>query len=328
MGKVTLVQVAEHAGVSPSSVSRYVNDPHSIKPIPALRIEKAIKELGYIPNTFAQGLKRGQSNIIGVIVPQLGPFYVRICSALSDFFYQNRYLLFICETNNDPKREQYYINSLIGQQAAGILAATSGQNDDFLRDLQRHYPHILMLDNSADLPFDSVYENNRESSYLLTKYMIEQGHRKFIVLTHYGRTPNMTHRLNGVCQALQEAGLDIEDMYRQTEDTYKNFESTLQELMAQTPRATAIISLSPYILETCLITLSKMRKSIPEDIALAGYALEDFGARYKVDLPCVIQDPYDHGIQAGAIMLRRLKKPKDMAPVKQYCLKTRLHLPG
>lgn len=131
MKKVTIKDAAKASGVSGSSVSRYINNPGSINPIPAMNVAKAIRELGYIPNTYAQSLKKGHGNTIGVLVPGLGPFFSSVCTAFSDFFYQHHYLLFICNTGDEPEKERYYVNALLGQRVAGLLIAPSGRNSDF-----------------------------------------------------------------------------------------------------------------------------------------------------------------------------------------------------
>lgn len=80
--KVTIKDVAALAGVSISSVSRYLADPKSIQPLAADNIKNAIRELQYEPNSFAQNLKRGKSNVIGVVVPHyediLSPTDIRL----------------------------------------------------------------------------------------------------------------------------------------------------------------------------------------------------------------------------------------------------------
>lgn len=328
MNKVNIKDVAAYAGVSPSSVSRYISNPNSINPIPAMKIEQAIKTLGYIPNTFAQSLKRGHSNTVGFIVPVLGPFYSQICSALSDFFYQHHYLLFICETQDEAEKERYFINSLLGQQVAGLIIAPSGGNDAFLQKINQQFTNIILLDNYNDkLPFDSVYEDNYDSSYRLTKHLLEKGHRHIISLFRSELSTNTKQRMQGASKAFEEMNLDFQNSYIQYIDrNEKNFSQMISSLLTKTPKPTAIIAYSPLYLENTLTAINQLGLVVPQDVELAGYTLDDFSIKYKMDIPSVIQTPYDMGLIAGDMLLKKLRKGGGGLP-KEHCIPMRLNLP-
>ena len=93
--KVTIREVAELAGVSISSVSRYLADPKSIQPLAAYNIKNAINELQYEPNMFARNLKRGQTQIVGLIVPHMEYFFGKICHVVSDYFFERKYITYM-----------------------------------------------------------------------------------------------------------------------------------------------------------------------------------------------------------------------------------------
>lgn len=322
--------VARQAGVSVSSVSRYINDPNSINPIPALNIEKAIRELGYIPNTYAQSLKRGGSRTIGVIVPGLGPFFSSVCTALSDFFFQHKYLLYICETGEDTEREQYYIRALVGHQVAGLLIAFSGHAEIQINELNRQFPNVVMFDQHAgQYNIDSVCEDNYNSSYELTKYMISRGHRRFVLLFRTQFSTNTPHRIEGTTKALKEAGLDINDMCVHFDiQTEQQLHERIWESQHLTPRPTAIIGYSPLITENAMIALNRLNIKVPDEIDLAGYTLREFNAKFNFEIPSVIQRPYELGIRAGDVLLRKLRRTGESAPPRHYRLQPEILLPN
>lgn len=329
MKRITVKDVASRAQVSISSVSRYINDPTSINPIPALKIGQAIKELGYIPNTYAQGLKRGNSKTIGVIVPGLGPFFSSVCTALNDFFYQQKYLLYICDTGENIDKERYYVNALLGQQVAGILIALSGRTSEFIAETSKRFPYIVMIDQFAeDCPVDSVYEESCDSSYQLTKYMIDKGHRHFILLFRTKLSTNTPHRLRGTEKALEEAGMDINEMdvHFDISTEEKLYESLRQDL-SNTPIRTAVIGYSPLIMENAMIALNRLNKKVPVEIDLAGYVLNDFQSKFGIEVPCIIQNPYELGFCAGDVLLRRIRKTGNTFTPRQYCIDNELHIP-
>ena len=333
MSRVTLKDVARQAGVSPTTVSRYINAPGSIKPLSALRVERALHELDYIPNTFARGLKQGYSNNVGLIVPALTPFYSKICTALGEFFYQYRFLLQICVTHSDPEKEQYYIKSLQGQQVAGFVLVSFGNMYDYVQKLHKTYPNIVMVDHADEnLPCDSVLIDNFDSSYRLTKYLLDKGYCRLSISQHptYFISPASSLRIQGAKKAYQEVGLDFDEnvhLHFLRTDEQDDFVECIRTQLGFTPRPDAIIAYSPTHLESYLVALHQLGLHMPDDIILAGYALNDFGAKYQLDIPSVIQDPYDMGLLAGDLLLKRIRKGQNTRTIKKICLPVHMNLP-
>ena len=178
MKNVTIKDVAEVAGVSISTVSRYIKDAQSINSISAVKVGQAIKDLNFVPSTFAQNLKRGHSNTIGVIVPDLTPYFSQVCVALSQFFYQNKYLLIVCDTGYDAAKERFYLRSLLQQRVAGIVIASTEKNDIILSDYTSGFPNMVYFDrDTAHVEYDSIGEDTIEGATNLTLHMLNQGHR-------------------------------------------------------------------------------------------------------------------------------------------------------
>ena len=183
-----------------------------------------------------------------------------------------------------------------------------------------------MIDHwEESLPFDAVHEDSYRDSYNLTKLMLERGHRQFALLFRSEQSTNTSQRLSGTVQALEEAGLKLSDMCVSFEDLSP--EATHRKLagfMAQPCRPTAVIAYSPLLLENALMSLNRMELKVPEDIDLAGYALQEFLPRYRLNIPLIIQDPYEMGVRAGDVLLR---KGSDKTAPRQYHLETLLYNP-
>lgn len=323
--KSTMRDVAELAGVSISSISRYIKEPSSINPVAAVKVAQAIRELDYHPNLFAQNLRRGYNDTIGVIVPDLNSYFSKVCEALNRFFYQNEYLLFVCDTNEDPEKERYYIRSLIQQRVAGMLISSSGKNNGLIRETAGEFRNLVQFDRyEPDIGIDSILENNVENAALLTTYMIEKGYDRFLLL--YGPTisVNTQYRTQGTRQALTGHGLDYDKMRVVTDIV--NTDQVYQAVKAATdeknpPRA--IIAFNPAITESAVMAMNML--NLKDRMELAGFTLGDFRDKFRYDIPRIIQNPYDMGMKAGEVLLKRLKKPSanKMQP-KKYIVDTRL----
>ena len=326
MKKATIKDVAEVAGVSISSVSRYINDPNSINPIAAVKVGEAIKQLNYVPSSFAQNLKRGHSNTIGVLVPDLTPFFSKACIALNRLFYENNYLLIICDTNYDIEKEQSYLRALIQQRVAGIVLSTSARNEDFLPAYTQESTHLVHFDR--DTPhkyYDSVGENNIESSYNITKHVIEQGYDDIALFFDAVNCKNTIGRYDSSLKAIDNCGFNRKNLYvkNDTFETEKVF-SAVKEFMGRNSKKKAIISFTPRITENVTIALNLYGYNIGEDVQLAGFTLEDYYTKYRLNIPRIVEQPYEMGLKTGEIMLRKIRKQQVNQNPKSYVLQNKV----
>src|SRR5260370_10358560 len=107
---VTVRDIAKHAGVSIGTVSHVINDNAPVRERLRRRVLQAIESLGYEPSHLARGLRRNQSRIIGMIIPDItNPFFPAVVRGAEDVAYQNSYQLVLCNTDNDPAKERAYL---------------------------------------------------------------------------------------------------------------------------------------------------------------------------------------------------------------------------
>ena len=207
--KVTIREVAELAGVSISSVSRYLADPKSIQPLAAYNIKNAINELQYEPNMFARNLKRGQTQIVGLIVPHMEYFFGKICHVVSDYFFERKYITYICESDSEREKELFYVQELLNQRAAGIIIAPSGQNTPYLQGVTKNYKNMIAIDRQEDIGCDMVLENHRDNAYHLISWLLKNKPcSRIMMLFGWSDSFNTRMCLAGANQALEEAGRD------------------------------------------------------------------------------------------------------------------------
>ncbi len=113
--KVTIREVAELAGVSISSVSRYLADPKSIQPLAAYNIKNAINELQYEPNMFATNLKRGHTRS-SVLLFRIWNIFSEKDVVVSDYFSARKYITYICESDSEREKELFYVQELLTRE--------------------------------------------------------------------------------------------------------------------------------------------------------------------------------------------------------------------
>src|ERR1051325_8016562 len=123
---VTVRDIAKQAGVSIGTVSHVINDNAPVRERLRRRVLQAIESLGYKPSQLARGLRRNQTRIIGMIIPDItNPFFPAAVRGAEDVAYQNSYHLVLCNADNEPAKERDYLHELRGYRVAGLLLIPS-----------------------------------------------------------------------------------------------------------------------------------------------------------------------------------------------------------
>jgi LacI family transcriptional regulator, galactose operon repressor len=144
--RVTIKEVAQAAGLSTTTVSRYLNRDIVLPPASAARIDEAVRSLDYRPNRLARNLSLGKSHIIGLIIPEISnPFFANLASAVEDVAFAAGYGALVCNTHNDVEREFSYLRLLSSRQLDGIVFLTcQADNPELLSILSQNHPVVLV----------------------------------------------------------------------------------------------------------------------------------------------------------------------------------------
>lgn len=164
-GRVTINQVAEAAGVSKASVSRYIGgDRQLLADATARRIERAIDQLDYRPNQMARGLKRGRTRLIGMLVADiLNPYSVAVMHGVETACREHGYSLVVCNTDRDDEQERHHLAALQSYNVEGLIVNTLGHHPGELRALHRELPMVLVDRQLAELDTDLVGLDNADA---------------------------------------------------------------------------------------------------------------------------------------------------------------------
>lgn len=157
MKRITIKDVAERSGVSVSTVSQYLNGRYNYMGEDTRnRIKEAVVELGYRPNFMARNLKNRSTKTVGIIVSNiLHHFAVSLTRKIEDYCDENNYNLIICNADDDPGKEEKYINSLIEKQVDGMIIMPTTANDALYKSLANQNFPVVFVDRfmeHVDIP--------------------------------------------------------------------------------------------------------------------------------------------------------------------------------
>ena len=210
----TIYDVAKRAGVSAMTVSRVINGKKDVKPETRERVLKAIEEIGYVPNSLARSFVLQRTRTIGLVITDItNPFFTTLARGVEDTAMRNQFSVIFCNTDEDPEKEVLYLELLARKRVDGvILASASGKRTPLKSILVRNIPVVLIdreiegLDDVDIVKGDSVY-----GAYLLTKHLIELGHRRIGIIVGSKNISTAEDRVEGYKRALKDAGIPLDE---------------------------------------------------------------------------------------------------------------------
>lgn len=299
----TIHDVAKHAGVSLSTVSRVLNTPESVSPQTREKVEAAINKLNY-EKLRTDSLKQPQeTKIIGLIIPDLlNPFFPLLIKGIEQVAKIHNYSLILCDSENDDALEQQHINTLCDKGVDGIIVIPSLGTTHVEKLMKKGVPFVF-LDRFIDLEGASyVASDNEEGAYQAVKYLLKLGHRRIIIVTGPRDLSTEQARIEGVRRALSEEGITCDDElwvvgnYR-TEDACQAILAILQKHN----KFTAIFATNDMMAFGAKQALEEHGLKIPDDISLVGY--DDILFSSIISLTSVSQPAYEMGRNAMVLLL-------------------------
>lgn len=204
----TIVDIARRAGVTNITVSRAFNKPELVKPATREKIHAIAKELNYVPNAFAQGLKSSSSQIIGIVTSSLyNPFYSSLIQRVSRIARKQGYQIMLFDTDGSEEAENQAIQALFSYKARGILL--SAVRDDkqyqpaYLEQAEAYHIPLILIDRDIfNRQLSGVFLNNNEIGMLAGEYLSAQPESKMLILGGPANSEITLSRTAGILDAL------------------------------------------------------------------------------------------------------------------------------
>ncbi|MEA5118506.1 MAG: LacI family DNA-binding transcriptional regulator [Propionicimonas sp.] len=231
---VTIYDVARQAGVSPATVSRVFNG-IKVTPDRVEAVKRAAAELGFVPNRNARRLRTSSSEIIAMMVPDIeNPFFTVMTRAVEDLARAAGYSVMLCNTDDDPGREQEYLRVAVSDPVAGIILVPSTRTTDLSLPLERGVPVVCVDRRAPGGLVDSVVADNVAGAQAGTQLLFDAGYRRVACVTGPEQVETALERLEGY-RAAYRANVRDEppsDYVQRTEYTIAGGEAATRALLA------------------------------------------------------------------------------------------------
>ncbi|MGA2857876.1 MAG: LacI family DNA-binding transcriptional regulator [Candidatus Sulfotelmatobacter sp.] len=325
---VTMRQIAERARVSIGTVSHVINGTAKVREKLKQRVLEAIRSLGYQPSQLARGLRRNQTSMLVMIIPDVtNPFFPAVVRGVEDVAYQSSLRLVLCNTDNDPRKEISYLNELRSYRPAGwlVIPAADSEITAQLKSAVSGPPVVCLDRQPKDWNGDVVLVANEAGAYSATRHLLRMGHRQLAVITGPLHLANAVERLKGFKRALAKAKVSIEPDYVQEARFERNSGyQAAKRLLGMLPRPTAIFACNDLMALGVLLAARELGLHCPEELSIVGFDNLDFAEFTAPALTTVYQPGYQLGTTAARLLLERVAGLKQ--PHKRIVLPTELKI--
>jgi len=314
---ITITDVAQQAGVSKSTISRYLNGHfESMSLATKANIAKVIAELDYQPNALARSLKQKHTKTIGAIVANiLNPFTTSIIRGIEDHCNAAGFSLILCNADDNPDKEKEYLEILMAKQIDGLIISTTECNNDLLNKVNKKIPLVIIARKVLEVHSDTVTVDNEQGVSLAIDHLVALGHEHIAMFTLPFRSVNISPRLErveGYKRALRRHGIDFRpELLIESECSEAAVTVHLQKLLhSSLDKPTAIFGGNDLMMMAILKCLKKLTYKIPDDVAVIGF--DDWEWAELIDPPVTVvaQPTYTMGQKAADLVIHGIQRSK------------------
>jgi LacI family transcriptional regulator len=310
---VSINDIARELGVSPSTVSRALKDHPSISRDTKHRVREFANQHNYRPNFLAMGLRRKNSQTIGLIIPEIvHHFFSSVISGIEELAYASAYRMMICQSGDDPVREAVNLNALLDHRVDGVLVSISKNtldHDHFRKALDQGIPVVFFDRISEELATDRVMSDDYEGARTATKHLIRQGRKKILHLAAPGHLVVGKDRLCGYYQALHDQGIERNDKYVLHCDTSQQVKEMSKIILELAREIDAIFAVNDFTAIAAMQLLQENGYDIPGQISVAGFGDDPIATIVRPRLTTVEQKGFETGRESARMLIERIENP-------------------
>jgi LacI family transcriptional regulator len=311
---VRLKDIAKQTGVSVMTVSKALRDAADVSASTKTRIKLLAQQMGYVPDSTAQGLRTRTTKLFGLVFSSLAnPIYTPIVVAIEERAHELGYDVLLAHTLNVPEREEACIRRFLSRRVDGLFIAPVyriATEARIYQELVARGVPLVLLGHPAPFcsQFVSVESDDVLGGYAATQHLLKLGHKRIAFLTGPPATPWTVERLEGYRRALREANLEFDDkLIFQAGRTMDDGAAAALQMLNENSDATAIMAVNDVVAVGCAETLLNQGLRIPDDVSVAGFGNVMVGTHFRVPLTTLRQPKFRLGSAAMDAMQQLLR---------------------
>jgi LacI family transcriptional regulator len=323
--RASITDLAKQLNISVSTVSRALSGHSAISEATIKRVTTLAKELGYQPNSLASGLRKGRSNMLGVVVPHIdGNFFSQVVKGIEAAASKAGYHVLICQSNEDVAHERENLETLMNAQVEGILVSLSRTTREFkhFEKVRKRDIPLVFFDRILDgYDVNAVVLDDRAGGYRATKHLLDQGYRRIAHFTGPQHLNIYKLRRQGYEDALREYGMSIEEeLVIFGSMDMDDGRAGMEQLLALPQPPDAVFSGSDFSAAGALQLLHERGLRVPQDIGLVGFSNELFSRLMVPMLTSIDQHCELMGRSATRLLLQIMQEQSQHAAPQHILL--------
>lgn len=307
----SISDVALEAGVSRAAVSKVIRDAYGVSPAMRTRVEAAIDKLGYRPRVAARSM-RGASFTIGFEIPEVGnDFFAQVVDGAAASLADSKYQLIIAPSLGNLSGSSV-LDALVDRQVDGIIAISSDVTGDWLEQLGRQVPTVLIGRHESSEHYDTITGDDRTGADLVMEHLLGLGHRRIAHVTVRPRADREPHavRLEAYRAWMQDAGL--EPLVEYVQSSEESACEATRGLLEAGDAPTAVFAGHDTLAIGALRAVSDLGLGA-RDVSVVGYDNIPLAHHPLISLTTVDQFGPQFGVTAIELLMQRIRDGRSTA---------------
>lgn len=315
--QIRLADIAKELGVSTATVSRAIKDYPDISRETKRKVMELVKKWNYRPNSIAAGLRKSETKMIGVIIPEIiNHFFSSVIKGIMKVAYEADYRVMLCQSDESYEKEVADANALFASRVDGIMASIAHGTtnlDHFLAFQQVGIP-LVFFDKvpASQKNVSKVVVDDYKGAFQVVEHLIEQGYTRIAHFRGPMSASTSINRYNGYKDALNHYGIAYDPALIFTCDKITLEEGRLfARKCLQMGNFDAVFSITDQVAIGAMLEIKEAGKSIPEEIAIAGFSNWSMSSIIEPKLTSVAQPALEMGEKAMQLLLDEIRANKE-----------------
>ena len=320
--RTTITEIANELGVSPSTVSRALNNNPAISDKTRKAVVKLAQKLNYQPNLLALNLLKKKTNTIGVIIPEITSyFFSSIINGIQDLVNPLGINIIIGQSNESYEEEKNIVQTFASIRVDGFLISPSSETKrfDHLETLVNNNIPLVIFDRDCEgIKIDKVFVDEYKGAFQAVEYLIQTGCRRIAHIAGSMTLSTARHRLLAYKDALKQHNLLIREEYIVESNGFapEHGIDPTKQLLALSNPPDAIFAINDGVAIGAMYVIKEAGIVIPDEISIIGFDDDPHSCYFKPSLSTVWQPTYEMGMLSARILMKRINNNNDLSKIR------------
>ena len=313
MERVTINDIARELNITAATVSRALNDHPAISEATTTMVKEKAEKMNYRLNKIASSLRSGKSFIWGVLIPSAQMnFFGSVVHGIENFASKNGYSTLLYQSNELMENEVKGLDTFLRSGVDGIIASIALETktyDHFLEIKNKGIPMVFFDRTNDELGVPAVVIDDYKGAFEATEHLIEQGCKRIAHIGGPEHSDIFVARRRGYKDALSKHDMELVDELIVTGNlSVESGTNCMSQLINSANPPDGVFAAEDFSALGALQFLKKHKISVPGEVAIIGFANEEFGKYITPDLSTVDQQTVKMGEKAAELLMRLSQK--------------------